>query len=428
MADMKIYRVFGGIAILMAIAIAVTVMIDLEPKKKMILFRIQFLLIFCFILGAMSRYVWINLIVLLPNRHSNSRKLVYTHWIMYIVFAAFLGLAFFSFVIGRMLIGVEPYFINKLAFACLGLLILIFFNLLLLSVVFGLLRLCNFTIPNADKWKTIIATVLSLLLCIQGLTTAYKGPVFKRVTVPLSKLPPSFDGTTVVQLSDIHLGPLIGLDALERVVKMVSATKPDIVVITGDLVDSTVANLKKVVLPLKRLRSKYGSYFVTGNHEYYTGDTDAWLEELKQLGIQPLHNSHVVISNKVSPEDKLYIAGVDDPDANRMKYQNHGMKLSQALNGRSRRFPTVLLAHQPKAAQQALDKYQDIDLILSGHTHGGQFFPMNIPIYFFNPFFSGLYKYKETYVYVTSGTYFAAAPLRIGSQAEITVLSLTTTR
>lgn len=104
------------------------------------------------------------------------------------------------------------------------------------------------------------------------------------------------------------------------------------------------------------------------------------------------------------------------------------MKLSQALNGRSSRFPTVLLAHQPKAAQQALDKYQDIDLILSGHTHGGQFFPMNIPIYFFNPFFSGLYKYKETYVYVTSGTYFAAAPLRIGSQAEITVLSLTTTR
>lgn len=264
MAGMRIYRVFGGIAMLLAIAIAVTVVIDLEPKKKMILFRVQFLLVFCLVLGAISRYVWINLTVLLPNRHSNSRVLVFTHWILYVVLATFLGLAFFSFVIGRMLISVEPYFINMLAFTCLGLLILIFFNLLVLSVVFGLLRMCSFRIPNPDKWKTIIATTFSLLLCIQGLTTAYKGPKIRRVTVPLSKLPASFDGTTVVQLSDIHLGPLVGLDTLERVVKMVSAMKPDIIVITGDLVDSTVANLKKVVFPLKKLRSKYGSYFVTG--------------------------------------------------------------------------------------------------------------------------------------------------------------------
>ena len=261
---MRIYRVFGGIAMLLAIAIAVTVVIDLEPKKKMILFRVQFLLVFCLVLGAISRYVWINLTVLLPNRHSNSRVLVFTHWILYVVLATFLGLAFFSFVIGRMLISVEPYFINMLAFTCLGLLILIFFNLLVLSVVFGLLRMCSFRIPNPDKWKTIIATTFSLLLCIQGLTTAYKGPKIRWVTVPLSKLPASFDGTTVVQLSDIHLGPLVGLETLERVVKMVSAMKPDIIVITGDLVDSTVANLKKVVFPLKKLRSKYGSYFVTG--------------------------------------------------------------------------------------------------------------------------------------------------------------------
>lgn len=106
-------------------------------------------------------------------------------------------------------------------------------------------------------------------------------------------------------------------------------------------------------------------------------------------------------------------------------YENHGMKLSQALSGRQNKFPTILLAHQPWAARLALNEYQDIDLILSGHTHGGQFFPMHIPIYFYNPFFSGLYKEKETFVYVSSGTYFYSVPLRIGSTPEITVLTLT---
>lgn len=111
--------------------------------------------------------------------------------------------------------------------------------------------------------------------------------------------------------------------------------------------------------------------------------------------------------------------------ANDYSYENHGMKLSQALSGRHNKFPTILLAHQPWAAYQALKEHQDIDLILSGHTHGGQFFPMHIPIYFYNPFFSGLYKEKETFVYVSSGTYFFSVPLRIGSTSEITVLTLT---
>lgn len=101
------------------------------------------------------------------------------------------------------------------------------------------------------------------------------------------------------------------------------------------------------------------------------------------------------------------------------------MKLSQALSGRYSKFPTVLLAHQPWAAKRALDQYQDIDLILSGHTHGGQFFPLHIPIYLYNPFFAGLYKHQETFIYVSSGTYFFSIPLRIGSTSEITILTLT---
>ena len=111
--------------------------------------------------------------------------------------------------------------------------------------------------------------------------------------------------------------------------------------------------------------------------------------------------------------------------SNDYSYENHGMKLSQALSGRRNNSPTILLAHQPRAARLALNEDQNIDLILSGHTHGGQFFPMHIPIYFYNPFFSGLYKEKETFVYVSSGTYFYSVPLRIGSTPEITILTLT---
>ena len=258
------YRVFGGSGVLLATTIAGTALIDLKPQRKMILFRMQFLLLICMILCAISRFVWINLTVLLPNRRSNSRILVFIHWVLYVVLATFVGLAFFSMIIGGLFVGLEPYFISKLAFTCLGLLVLIFFNLFVLSFVFASLRLCNVNIPNADKWKTIIATTCSVLLCIQGLTTAYKGPTITRVTVPLTNLPPSLDGTTIVQLSDIHLGPVVGSGALDRVVNMVSVIKPDIVAITGDLVDSTVANLKKAILPLKKLRSKYGSFFVTG--------------------------------------------------------------------------------------------------------------------------------------------------------------------
>ncbi|KAJ7381534.1 hypothetical protein OS493_040644 [Desmophyllum pertusum] len=275
MADMRMYRAFGGIGALLATTFAGTILLDLKPQRKIILFRIQVFLLFFMVMCALSRFVWINLTVLLPSRRSNSKMLLVVHWSMYIVLASFVGLAFFSMLIGRFFIGFEPYFISRLAFTCLGLLILIFFNLCVLNALFAILRLCSFTLPNADKWKTVIATTVSVLLCIQGLTTASKGPTIVGVTVPLAKLPRSLDGTTIVQLSDIHLGPMVGSADLDRVVNTVSVMKPDIIVITGDLVDSTVANLKQAILPLKKLKSKYGSFFVTGNHEYHTGDADA---------------------------------------------------------------------------------------------------------------------------------------------------------
>lgn len=265
MADMQMLRVFGGIGALLATTTAGTLLLDLKPQRKMILFRVQMILIFFMVMCALTRFVWINLTVLLPPRRANSKVLLLVHWISYAVLVTFVALAFFSIPIGRFFVGFEPHFITKLAFTCLGLLVLIFFNLCVLSAIFAImLRLGNVSLHNANRWKSGIATALSVFLCIYGSTIASKGPRVTGVTIPVAKLPQSLDGTKIIQLSDIHLGAMVGNNDLDRVVNMVSIIKPEIIVITGDLVDSTVEKLKQVVLPLKRLRSKYGAFFVTG--------------------------------------------------------------------------------------------------------------------------------------------------------------------
>ena len=266
MANMKMLRVFGGFGALLATTTAVTLLLDLKPQRKIILFRIQIILLFFMLMGALTRFVWINLTVLLPSRsrRTNSKTFLVVYWISYAFLVAFVALAFFSIPVARLFIGLEPYFISKLAFTCLGLLVLIFFNLCVLSAFFAILRLCGLCSPNSDKWKTVIATAVSIFLCIHGLTVASKGPSVVEKTIPLAKLAQSLQGTRIVQLSDIHLGAMVGNADLDRVVNMVSKMNPDIIVITGDLVDSTVEKLKEVVIPLKKLRSKYGAFFVTG--------------------------------------------------------------------------------------------------------------------------------------------------------------------
>ena len=213
---------------------------------------------------AITRFVWINLTVLLPSRRTDSKTLLVVHWLSYAFLVIIVALSFFSIPVSRLSIGREPFFITRVAFTCLGLVILLFFNLCFLSAIFTILWFFKCRFPNANKWKTVLASAVSIFLCIHGLSAASKGPSVVRKTIPLAKLPPSFYGTTIVQLSDIHLGPMVGSADLERVVNKVLMIKPDIVVITGDLVDSTVEKLKQVVLPLKKLSSRYGVFFVTG--------------------------------------------------------------------------------------------------------------------------------------------------------------------
>jgi predicted MPP superfamily phosphohydrolase len=245
------------------------------------------------------------------------------------------------------------------------------------------------------------------------------GPVrVRRIEVHLPRLGADLDGLTVVQLSDLHVGPTIGRHQIEDIVRRTNALTPDIVVITGDLVDGTVAELWGAVAPLGGLVAKLGVFFVTGNHEYYSGAA-AWVEALPALGMRVLRNERVEVSRGASV---LELGGVDDRSAARSGTPGHGEDLEKALAGWDRRRPLLLLAHQPRTV---LDSARmGVDLQLSGHTHGGQIWPFGALVQLQQRFLAGLGRHRDTLIYVSRGTGYWGPPMRLGAPSEITELVL----
>lgn len=240
----------------------------------------------------------------------------------------------------------------------------------------------------------------------------------KEVGVKLARLPPALSGLSVVQFSDVHVGPLLQTKFIETLVEQANRQRPDLVVITGDLVDGSLAELKEHVQALGRLKSRFGTYFVTGNHEYYSG-VDAWLPELRRLGIRVLRNERVVLGDAGASID---LAGVDDSSAGRFG-QGHGADVGRATAGRDRERELLLLAHQPKAIVDAAAA--GVGLQLSGHTHGGQIWPFNHVVGLVQPYVAGLYQHDPTtQIYVSRGTGFWGPPMRLAAPAEITKLVL----
>lgn len=195
-----------------------------------------------------------------------------------------------------------------------------------------------------------------------------------------------------------------------------NALEPDVIAITGDLVDGTVEDLREHVAPLAGLRAKHGVYFVTGNHEYYSG-VDAWIAELSRIGVRVLRNERVEI--RVG-DDAIDLAGVDDFSARRVP--GHGPDLKRALEGRDPARELILLAHQPRAIEEA--SRLGVGLQLSGHTHGGQIWPWTYLVYLQQPYVSGLHRHGDAQVYVSRGTGYWGPPMRLGADAEITKLTL----
>ena len=276
-------------------------------------------------------------------------------------------------------------------------------------------------------------TLLGLLVTVIGFVNARRTSAVVRVDVPIRDLPLALRGFTVAQISDIHVGPTIRQAYLERIVNKVNSLQADMVAITGDLVDGSVAALSAHVAPLATLRSRHGTFFVTGNHEYYSG-ASAWIRELRRLGLTVLMNEHVVLYHGLvgaqgadAQDDSqimapLVLAGVTDFGAHHFDEAQRSDPRA-ALAGAPPAAPVrVLLAHQPRTAPAA--EAAGFDVQLSGHTHGGQFWPWNLFVRFQQPFTAGLHRLGRLWVYTSRGTGYWGPPKRFGAPSEITLLRL----
>jgi predicted MPP superfamily phosphohydrolase len=249
-----------------------------------------------------------------------------------------------------------------------------------------------------------------------GMTIALGAPVVERVPIALRGLGRPLDGYRIALISDIHLGPTLGRAHAERLVRTINDLRADLVAITGDLADGSVDELGRACQPLQDLRSTHGTFFVTGNHEYYTGDLSNWLDALRVWGVNLLLNSRVEITRGAAALD---LAGVNDPTGG---WYDDGPDFARAVGDRDPSRPVVLLSHQPVQVKHA--RRHGVDLQLSGHTHGGQMCPFNLLVPLQQPVVAGRSRFGDTELYVTRGAGFWGPPVRVGAEPEVTLVEL----
>jgi predicted MPP superfamily phosphohydrolase len=299
---------------------------------------------------------------------------------------------------------------------------LIVLTLLREVVLFGV----HLFVPSAQAqlWiaPSALATLfLALFVTAAGLFLARRRPAVVEVSIPVVGLPRALQGFSIAQISDVHVGPTIKRAFVEGIVQRVNDLKADVIAVTGDLVDGSVQQLSAHTAPLAGLRARHGAFFVTGNHEYYSGER-AWTEEIRRLGLIVLKNEHVVLKHEGAT---LVLAGVTDPSAHHFDPAQHTDPKAALLGAPADAGARVLLAHQPSSATAAASAGFDVQL--SGHTHGGQFWPWNLFIHLFQPFSSGLHQLKGLWVYVSRGTGYWGPPNRFGVPSEITRIRLVPT-
>lgn len=380
---------------------------------------VVFVTVFSSLVGGLHYYLWARLVRASQLPPGVARVLGVA-----IVTGALLLPA--GIVLGRMLPRAAGTVLAFAAYGWFGFVVLAFFLTLTADVVRVLLGSVDLVrgAPDDPARRTFLARLFAggvaaatLLLGASGLASALGQVAVRRVRVELARWPRGRAGFTIAQLTDVHVGPTIGGDWLREVVRRTNEAKPDLIVITGDLVDGSVAELREHTAPLADLRAPHGVFFVTGNHEYYSG-VDEWIAELGRLGIRVLRNEHVTLGDG---EDAFDLAGVDDWASRRFGH-GHGPDLKKALAGRDAAREVILLAHQPKQAPEAAEL--GVGLQLSGHTHGGQIFPWGLFVRFDQPFVAGLDRLKDLLVYTSRGTGYWGPPMRVGAPSEIALLEL----
>lgn len=290
--------------------------------------------------------------------------------------------------------------------------------------VLTLLREPLLLVAGSPSFATVTAIAVLLvgaLLTLVGFVNARRVARVVRIDIPLAGLPVQLAGFTIAQISDIHVGPTIKGGYVGAIVDRVNSLGADLIAITGDVVDGSVLQLSAHTAPLGRLTARHGAYVVTGNHEYYSGAL-AWMAEFRRLGLRGLMNEHVIIKHDGA---QLVLAGVTD-------YSAHAFDSAQrsdphaALRGSPAGLLRVLLAHQPRSAHAA--ESAGFDLQLSGHTHGGQFWPWNLFVSLQQPFTAGLHRLGRLWVYTSRGTGYWGPPKRFGAPSEISLLRLVPAR
>jgi len=389
------------------------------------------------VLGLMHLYLWKRLIkdTTRPGR---------TRWILTAILIALATLLIATLILPRVIGPSESGWFAWPGYIWFGLALYLFLTLLVLEPVRLALRgwikrkspgtttAATTTNPPAEeepaaspalnrrvflaRASAVAAGAASVGLVGLGAANALGPPDLLQVPVRLRKLDPAFNGFRIAVVSDIHLGPLTGRAHTERIVGMINETAPDLVAIVGDLVDGTVEELGPAAEPLQDLVSREGTFFVTGNHEYFVEDPFSWLRELERLGVQPLRNESTAIRRDTAAFD---LAGVNDVSG---ESHSEAPDFDRALIGLDSSRPTVLLAHQPILVEEAAAR--GVDLQLSGHTHGGQVWPFHYVVRLAQPSLAGLSTVDNTQLYVTRGAGFWGPPVRIGAPPDITVLSL----
>jgi predicted MPP superfamily phosphohydrolase len=365
------------------------------------------------IVGLLHRYVWARLVRDAAWPAPWGRTLT-------VVVFMLAGLIPATFVAMRL----APRWLNVplswVVYTWMGLLFYLFLLTVLSDAGRGVAALAG-ALPRDPERRRFVARLLAAAIGglagaigVGGMVNVARGFDVRRVRVPLAKLPAHGAGYAIVQITDLHVGPTIGRGFVEAVVRETNALAPDLIVITGDLVDGSVDELRALVEPLANLRAPDGVFFVTGNHEYYSG-ADAWIAHLPGLGIKVLRNERVDVRGLFE------LAGVDDASAGRI-LPHHGQDVPKATAGRDPERPLVLLAHQPKAVKDAVAA--SVDLQLSGHVHGGQLVPFNWLVRLDQPLVTGLHLVEKTWVYVSAGTGYWGPPMRVGTSSELTRIEL----